>query len=102
MVKEVKEIRSLKDFEDFANEFGFAPTLGEIIGKKASEEFIKLIGDAEEGTTWIDVVNVLKKKYNLNSFQCGMVLGFTIAYQSAMMTLNKLIENRIKSATNKI
>ena len=94
MVKENKNkdgLRSLKDFEEYVDKNGFAPNLTEMIGENASKEFVQIIGESIEGMTWIDVVEILKKKYNLTGFQSGILLGFCIAFQAAIGQIQNII-----------
>jgi hypothetical protein len=75
-------IKNMKGYEKFIKEKQLAPSIADAIGGEAAKELTEAIRSVDPETTWVDVLNNLKKNHKISEFQAGMLLGFFSAYQA--------------------
>ena len=75
-------IKNMKGYKKFLEENKFAPSIADAIGEEMANELDEKIRAVDPETTWIDILDSLRKNHKISEFQSGMLLGFFSAYQS--------------------
>lgn len=81
-------LRCLKDYLEFCLDNDVVGSISDVIGPNATEEIQK---DEIKMMSMMELINHMKKKFNLTSFQMGIFTGYLVAFSSIMQQQPKFV-----------